>query len=68
MTLAACNSAEGQQSEAIISGPLYANGHIDFIPATEGSEINLFTGFDPTNRRKGTMRNNYSSDEPYTAI
>lgn len=54
MTWAACNSAEGQQSEATISERLFRRGvigHVDFT--LEVSEINLFTGFDPASRSQG---------------
>lgn len=53
MTVIACNSAEGQQSEAAISEPLFTGlviGHDDFIVMAEGSEINLFTGFKLANK------------------
>lgn len=51
MTLTACillkvsSQRQQLQSQGIV-------GHIDFILMTEGPEINLFTGFDPTSRSR----------------
>jgi len=54
MTLMACNSAEGQQSEARLFQGIA--GHINSILMSEGSEINLFTYFDPWEETEKKMK------------